>query len=118
MPSPLLPPDDSFQQLLAPAACRSPVRQFRRAATLTAGQLVTSIVRAVDEEGGQRDTAHRQLAVEEKKAAAAKGQAKVITAQRCMRCCSVALQASPAHCRRPQASALLSASPHPPAPTA
>jgi cohesin complex subunit SA-1/2 len=50
------------------SCCSSVVRNFRALATLTAGQLVTSWVRAMITLTEARDTAQRQLDAEQRKA--------------------------------------------------
>lgn len=48
-------------------SCSSVVRSFRFTATLTAQQVVTSLIRAMLSLGEARETAQRQMAAEEKK---------------------------------------------------
>ena len=58
----------SINELSTLASCRSSVvRNFRALATLTAGQLVTSWVRAMVTLTEARDTAQRQLDAEQRK---------------------------------------------------
>lgn len=57
-------------------SCSSVVRSFRFAATLTAQQVVTSLIRAMLSLGEARETAQRQMAAEEKKKASKVCQSK------------------------------------------